>query len=237
LVVTRSKTETTKIMVNKLRSTLGAGLASAALLGLAAPAAFSADEFSPNAITFDRDTAIEFEFKESHGSYLATFGVMDLNSGEKTPLIKEDKPADSNEREVNKATDFLGTPGNAVSQPKNTFTFKANTPYTLYLESRTASGRPAALVYSNDAKNLNSRQQAKLSAGFEGLSSQGIQVSFDDQDKVKQDVTRTDNDFNDFVVIAGGGYGCNCNVASTAPVTPDQPLEKPRVRTKPRGRG
>ena len=114
-------------MANKFKTILGAGLASAALLGLAAPAAFAADEFGSNSITFDTDTAIDFEFLEAHGSFLATFGVMDLNSGEKTPLIKEDKPSDSNERAVNKATDFLGTPNNAVSQPKNTFMFKANT--------------------------------------------------------------------------------------------------------------
>jgi hypothetical protein len=87
-------------MANNFKSILGAGLASAALLGLAAPAAFAADEFGGKAITFDTDTAIDFEFLESHGSFLATFGVMDLNSGEKTPLIKEDKPSDSNERAV-----------------------------------------------------------------------------------------------------------------------------------------
>jgi hypothetical protein len=243
LVVTRSKTETTKIMVNKFISTLGAGLASAALLGLAAPAAFSADEFSPNAITFDRDTAIEFEFLESHGSFLATFGVMDLNSGEKTPLIKEDKPSDSNERAVNKATDFLGTPNNAVSQPKNTFTFKANTPYTLYLESRTGTGRVASLVFSNDLKNPSNRQQTKFDKGFDGLGAQGVKINWDDQAIGRQatGAERNDDDFNDFVIIAGGGYGCNCSVAATAPVTPDVPQppeERPRKpRNKPRGRG
>ena len=52
-------------MANKLKSILGAGLASAALLGLAAPAAFAADEFNGKAITFDTDTAIDFEFLES----------------------------------------------------------------------------------------------------------------------------------------------------------------------------
>ena len=228
-------------MANKLKSILGAGLASAALLGLAAPAAFAADEFSGKAITFDTDTAIDFEFLESHGSFLATFGVMDLNSGEKTPLIKEDKPSDSNERAVNKATDFLGTPGNAVSQPKNTFTFKANTPYTLYLESRTGSGRVASLVFSNDLKNPNSRQQTKFDKGFEGLGSQGVQLKWDDQAVGKQitGAERNDDDFNDFVVIAGGANGCSCAVAPTAPVTPDLPQapEPRRPRTKPRGRG
>jgi hypothetical protein len=222
-------------MANKFKSTIGAGLASAVLLGLAAPAVLAADEFSPQAITFDKDTAIQFEFLESHGSYLATFGVMDLNSGEKTPLIKEDKPSDSSDRAVNKATDFLGTPGNAVSQPKNTFTFKANTPYTLYLESRTASGRVASLVYSVDLRNPNSRQQAKLDKGFEGLGSQGVRINWDDQMKTKKGATRTDEDFNDFLVIAGGAEGCGCSIEPTAPVTPDLPQELPR--TRPRGRG
>jgi hypothetical protein len=220
-------------MANKFKSTVGAGLASAVMLTLSTPAAFAADEFSPNAITFDRDTAVEFEFIESHGSYIATFGVMDLNSGEKTPLIKEDKASDSNERSVNKATDFLGTPGNTVSQPKNTFTFKANTPYTMYLESRTASGRVASMVYSIDKRNPNSRQQIKLNKGFEGLGSQGVEMKWDDQAKTKKGATRTDEDFNDFVVIAGGADGCSCSVAPTSPVTPDLPAPTPI----PRGRG
>jgi hypothetical protein len=225
-------------MANKFLSILGAGFAGAALLGLAAPAAFAADEFGSNAITFDTDTAMDFEFLESHGSFMATFGVMDLNSGEKTPLIKEDKPSDSSERAVNKATDFLGTPGNAVSQPKNTFTFKANTPYTLYLESRTSSGRVASLVFSNDLKNPNSRQQTKFDKGFEGLAAQGVKINWDDQAAGKQvtGAPRNDDDFNDFVIIAGGADGCSCAVAPTAPVTPDQPLApEPRApRTKPR---
>jgi hypothetical protein len=228
-------------MANKFKSILGAGLASAALFGLAAPAAFAADEFGGNAITFDTDTAIDFEFLESHGSFLATFGVMDLNSGEKTPIIKEDKPSDSNERAVNKATDFLGTPGNAVSQPKNTFTFKANTPYTLYLESRTGTGRVASLVFSNDLKNPNSRQQTKFDKGFEGLGAQGVKINWDDQAAGKQvtGAARNDDDFNDFVIIAGGANGCSCAIAPTAPVTPDAPFapEPRRPRTKPRGRG
>ena len=222
-------------MANKFKSALGAGFASAILLGLAAPAVLAADEFSPQAITFEKDTAIDFEFLESHGSYMATFGVMDLNSGEKTPLIKEDKPSDSSDRAVNKATDFLGTPGNAVSQPKNTFVFKANTPYTLYLESRTASGRVASLVYSVDLRNPNNRQQAKMDKGFEGLGSQGVRINWDDQMKTKKGTTRTDEDFNDFLVIAGGADGCSCSIAPTAPVTPDLPQELPR--TRPRGRG
>jgi hypothetical protein len=222
-------------MANKFKSTIGAGLASAVLLGLAAPAVLAADEFSPQAITFDKDTAIDFEFLESHGSYMATFGVMDLNTGEKTPLIKEDKPSDSSERAINKATDFLGTPGNAVSQPKNTFVFKANTPYTMYLESRTASGRVASLVYSIDLRNPNNRQQTKLDKGFEGLGSQGVRINWDDQMKTKKGATRTDEDFNDFLVIAGGAEGCGCSIEPTAPVTPDLPQEQPR--TKPRGRG
>jgi hypothetical protein len=241
LVVTLSNPETTKTMANKFLSILGAGLASAALLGLAAPAAFAADEFGSNAITFDTDTAIDFEFLESHGSFLATFGVMDLNSGEKTPLIKEDKPSDSNERSINKATDFLGTPNNAVSQPKNTFTFRANTPYTLYLESRTGGGRVASLVFSTDLKNPASRQQGKFDKGFDGLGSQGVKINWDDQ-AVGRQVTgaaRNDDDFNDFVVIAGGASGCSCAIAPTAPVTPDAPQapETVRPRTKPRGRG
>jgi hypothetical protein len=220
-------------MAKQFKSGLAIGLMAA--LAVAVPAR-AADEISNNGLTFDVDTAIEFEFLESHGSYKATFGVIDLNSGDKTPLIKEDKAADSDDRNVNKASDFLGTPGNAVTQPKNAFTFKANTPYAFYLESRTGSGRVASIVYSTNARNVSGGQQAQMDKGFEGLSNQGVKISWDDK-ATSPGQERTAIDFNDFVVIAGGG--CNCSgpapATNTVPDDPAPPVR--RAPRSPRGRG
>jgi hypothetical protein len=230
-------------MANKLISTLTAGfsLASIAVTGLYAPQA-RADEFGNNAIQFDKDTLVEFEFLESHGAYKSTFGVVDLSTGNKTPLIKEEKASDSDDRAINKANDFLGTPGTSVLQPKNVFLFKANTPYTLYLESRTGSGRVASIVYSNNGQNPRASLQTMLDKGFDGLSAQGVQIKWNDQ--VMTGKSSSFDDFNDFIVVAGGALGCDCASGGldTAPVTPDPeyiPQPAP-VRPRPRrfrGRG
>ncbi len=221
-------------MANKFKSGLAIGLMAAAAVTFGTPLPLrAADEISNNALTFDVDTAIEFEFLESHGSYKATFGVVDLNSGEKTALIKEDKASDSDQREVNKATDFLGTPGNAVTQPKNAFTFRANTPYAFYLESRTGSGRVASIVYSTNTRNPNGGQQVQMDKGFEGLSKDGVKISWDDK-ATAPGQERTAIDFNDFVVVAGGGCNCSGPAPATNAVAPDAP---PVIRRAPRGRG
>ncbi len=199
-LIVNTKT-TANIMANKFKTTtkIGIGLASIALTGLSAQAA-QADEFGNNAIQFDQETAVEFEAVESHGSYKASFGVIDLNTGAKTLLMKEEKAADSNDRAANKASDFLGTPGNSINPPKNVFKFQANTPYALFLESRNGSGRVVSTVYSVNNKNANGGLQAQFDKDFSGLSNQGVKINW--ADKVK--TGGSENDFNDFIVIAGG---------------------------------
>jgi hypothetical protein len=226
-------------MASKFRSTLttgiGLGLASMAITGLSAVAAQAADEFGSNTVQFDKETAIEFEFLESHGSYKATFGVMDLNTGTKTALIKEDKQSDSDERSINKASDFLGTPGNAVSQPKNIFKFQANTPYTFYLESRDSSGRVASTVYSTTARNPNSTVQAQFDKDFSGLGAQGVKLNWDDR---AQEGVKSAEDYNDFIVIAGGSTcPCDKTPTDTSAVAPDPDVAPAVVPRKKRIRG
>ncbi len=200
-------------MANKFKTTttIGLGLAGLALTGLTAQTA-RADEFGNNVVQFDTETAVEFEVIESHGAYKSIFGVMDLNTGAKTLLIKEEKAADSDDRDVNKASDFLGTPGNTLNPPKNVFKFQANTPYTFFLESRNGSGRVVSTVYSTSSKNTKSSVQAQFDKDFSGLSNQGVKISWDDS--VKKGGAGTD--YNDFVVIAGG-VG---NSAAAQPVDP-----------------
>jgi hypothetical protein len=51
------------------------------------------DNFDDAGIQFDVDTVVEFEFAESHGADLSTFGVINLDTQEKTPLIAETRYA------------------------------------------------------------------------------------------------------------------------------------------------
>jgi hypothetical protein len=188
------------------------------LLGTFSRPAQAADQFDTNGIRFDVDTIVEFEFVQSHGAYQSTFGVINLNTGEKTPLLAEVKPSDR-PQDVNRPTkyrgpngeldptDFTGTPGNTVPQPLAEFTFKANTQYAFYLES-TYNGRPAGIVYSTNAQNLGGNQQAKLEGELSGLANGGTITLWDDTGSVLVKPNRQDTDYNDFVVRAGGHLAC-----------------------------
>lgn len=154
-------------------------------LGLLNTPAAAEDYVGNQGISFERDTIVEFEFIESHGAYQSTFGAIDLdscqtdasgtivfNSCDKTPLIKEVKPSDNYEYEKvyrnssyvtnlgnADSEDFLGTPGNTVTQPKAEFLFEAGKRYAFYLESE-FEGRSAGIVYSADTINSQSERQA-----------------------------------------------------------------------------
>lgn len=181
----------------------------------------AADIFGNNGIQFDVDTVIEFEFVESHGAYQSTFGIINLDTGEKTPLIAEVKPSDNYQetnrpseyrnpndpREVRDPQDFLGTPGNAVPQPLSEFEFKANTRYVFYLESN-YKGKPAGIVYSQDNKNLGNNQQALFDGGLPGLTSGGTFLRWDDTGSVLVLKNKEDRDYNDFMVRVGGHLAC-----------------------------
>jgi hypothetical protein len=189
-------------MANKFQSTIAAriGLTSFVLAGIFAPIARATDEFSSQAITFDRETSIEFTAVESHGSTLANFGVQDLNAGTKTILLEKIKSSDSKNPSVNKRNNFLGTPGNTIKPAKKVFKFQPNTPYTLYLESlNPQTGRVVSLVYSVDMRNADSSQQAKFDKNVESLTDGGIKINWLANQKKG---ILTDKDFNDFVVVA-----------------------------------
>src|ERR687885_240257 len=68
---------------------IAAGLVSS----LAAPVQ-AEDSFGNEVVQFPVDTTVEFEFKESHGAYQSTIGVVNLDTGEETVLFKEVKPYD-----------------------------------------------------------------------------------------------------------------------------------------------
>jgi hypothetical protein len=180
--------------------------------------AFASESFDNQAIQFDKDTSVEFEFVESRGAYQSTFGVVNLSTGEKTPLFQEVKPSDDNQDNSSRQKDFLGTPGNTVPNPFAEFSFKANTPYSLYLES-TIKGKDAGIVYSSNRVNKAGNQQAKLSENSSGLDdSRGIKISWDDTGSLLVKPGKDDSDYDDFTVIAGGFKPCRYGDSGLIPV-------------------
>jgi len=187
-------------------------------IGTLSPALQAQEIFGNSGIQFEQDTIIEFEFLESHGGYQSTFGVINLVTGEKTPLIEEVKPADfsqtilapsdfSTDLGLGNDTDFLGTPGNAVPQPLAEFQFQANTPYAFYLES-SYNGQPAGILYSTSTQNPGTNQQVLFEGGMPGLASGGVLLRWDDTGSLLVRENQQDRDFDDFVVRAGGHVAC-----------------------------
>lgn len=194
------------------------------------------EKFDNQVVQFQEDTIVEFEFVESRGAYQSTFGVVNLNTGEKTPLVQEVKPADDNQATSTRQRDFIGTPGNAVPQPFNEFLFKANTPYSFYLES-TYQGRTVGIVYSTNSVNQAGNQLARFDQNLEGLENQrGITIRWNDTGSALVNPDKDDIDFNDFTVIAGGFKGCPCNPEPSYPrivAPPEQPIVPPEQPTVP----
>jgi hypothetical protein len=196
-----------KIMSNRFKSLCRLGLAAVAGAVISSFAqSAKAENFDNNFVRFEKDTQVEFEFIESRGAYQSTFGVINLVSGEKTPLLAEAKPSDDPSLTSPRSRDFLGTPGNTVPQPISEFLFKAGQPYAFYLES-TYQGREAGTVYSSNNRNIGGQLQSKV-ADISGLSSQGLRIEWDDTGSVLS--RRDDRDFNDFQVIAGGNATTGC---------------------------
>ncbi len=200
----------------KLAGTLAVVLGGA--IGFGTPAAQAQEFFSNRGIQFEVDTIVEFEFVESHGAYQSTFGVINLDTGRKTPLISEIRPADrvqSVERPSDyednfasgKANDFLGTPGNAVPDPFAEFEFQANTRYAFYLES-SYNNRPAGTLYSVDTQNPGGGQRVMFEGGLASLGSGGVLLRWDDTGSVLVRQEQQDLDFDDFIIRGGGHLDC-----------------------------
>lgn len=193
---------------------IATALTSGLLSGTAPAFASPTDVFHNGTIQTQTDTTVEFEFHQSNGAYQSTFGVINLDSGERTPLISEAKPYDtyqpveaasdyqphltSDERE-----DFIGTPGNTVSTPRARFEFKAGTPYIFYLESR-YRGRPTGTLYSDDTRNPDTIRRVLFDAKHlpEMTEKEGIFLRWDDTGAVLVNEPDQDRDFDDFIALA-----------------------------------
>lgn len=202
------------------RLLLGA-IASLSALVLLTPLSVKAtggNQFDNGGILFDAETIVEFEFIESNGAYQSTFGVLNLQTGEKTPLLVEVKPADRVQSVEAESTyqdnsrqgisnDFRGTPGNTVPQPLVAFQFQANTPYVFYLES-TLNGRDAGILYSTNSQNPGGNKQLRFEGNFSTLGTGGVALYWDDTGSLLVDTELDDRDFDDFIIQAGGNLDC-----------------------------
>ncbi|MEB3218151.1 MAG: hypothetical protein VKN72_18235 [Nostocales cyanobacterium 94392] len=189
------------------------------------PVAAQSQEFFDNSgILFIKDTLVQFEFVRSFGAYQSVFGVRNEDTGEEIDLIEEVQPSDLSPSEYQQAlnnpsdgqtdspNDFPGTRGNAVTSPRIVeFTFKAGNRYSFYLKSR-FRGSNAGVLYSTDMKNPTGNRQAKFIGDFSSLASgTGVFIRWDDTNSQIPRVNQSDNDFDDFIVRAGGYEKCLCS--------------------------
>lgn len=204
--------------ISKVRNLLiGCGAIAATAFGSFVQSANADEQFNNRTIQFDRDTIIEFEFLKSNNAAQSTFGVVNLATGEKTPLISETRAQDK------PGKNRVGTVGKAVKKPYAEFTFKSGTPYSLYLDS-TVKGKPATTVYSTLEKNGGS-QVAKFDNEATALGTQGVKIGWNDG------TAANSGNFNQFVVIAGGGVGCPCKPSPimSRPIAPEVPPTRNRA--------
>lgn len=173
-------------------------------IALAAPA-HAQDQFSNDVIQFETDTIVEFEFVSSRGLYQSTFGVVNLNTGDRIPLIQEVRAIDRPSLGIQ--GDDTGTPGNSVPQPLAEFEFEANTPYAFYLES-SYDGQPAGLFYSLDDRNSNNSRRLRFEGNVSQLAAGGVVLEWDDTGSLLVPPVAQDRDYNDFTVRAGGHLAC-----------------------------
>ncbi|TVQ22131.1 MAG: hypothetical protein EA367_04675 [Leptolyngbya sp. DLM2.Bin15] len=159
------------------------------------------DVFDNTGIQFDVDTIVEFRFEGSDAAYRSTFGILNLETGVKTPLFYEVDAPGSSSRAVPVED------GRQLPPPVNEFSFQANVPYIFYLES-TYNGQPAGTVYSLDERNPNGERLVRFTGGLAGLAGGGTLMEWEDTGALLVPPSQQDRDFNDFIVRAGGHLGC-----------------------------
>lgn len=166
------------------------------------------ESLANNTIQFPEDTIIEFEIVDTHGYYQSTFGVIDTNTRQKSPLFVEVKPYDARVASVpgrddtGTEPDFPGTVeggtvvnGEGQASKFIKYTFKAGVPYVFYMDSVDPITKVAKTSYIS-TNNLATRFSGSLEAGETGNL-----IEWDDSGLPKPG---KDSDFDDFAIIAGG---------------------------------
>ncbi|MEO1376523.1 MAG: hypothetical protein AAFW70_19940 [Cyanobacteria bacterium J06635_10] len=221
-----------KMQINRIGLQIVFGAVAAGILGVfSSPVqaqtpvsvqAQSQEFFDNSGVFFTTDTIVQFQFVRSYGAYQSVFGVRNETTGEEFDLIGEAKPSDLSmsdyEQTLNQPSDgltdnpndFQGTIGNgkAVLPPGTAqFRFKAGNRYSFYLKSQ-FRGRNVGVVYSTDVKNPAGNRQAKFVGGFSALANGGALIRWDDTNSQIPRVNQNDNDFDDFIIRAGGHEKC-----------------------------
>ena len=114
---------------------------SAAIIGALIPTipAQAVSMFDDEGIFFEEETEMQFDFLQSNGWWRSDFGVKNLDTGIENILLSEVLNVDPGSGWQN---DNKGTPGIAVENTSNSFTFQANTNYTFFLTSFNKNGNP-----------------------------------------------------------------------------------------------
>ena len=183
----------------------------AGLFGAFAAPVQAQDSFGNQAVQFPVDTTVEFEFIESHGAYQSSLGIVNLDTNQPVAvLFSETKPFDTagtgqnepsspGQNNVGTAIDFIGTvQGGTVRDQFTEFTFQANTRYGFYLESVSPTGQTRRTVLSTSA--VAAIFDGALDAGDRGGVT-GTRLAWDDDGLPRPG---KDQDFDDFVIEAGG---------------------------------
>jgi len=200
-------------MNTKFLSALTATAATTALFGAAVPA--KAVSFGTGGISFEKNQEIIFTFKESHNRNQSSLGIYKVNNS--IPSLVKTLFTETKRSDNGAADEYKGSLGNTVLGPgKVSFTFLANTIYTLGLDSL---GYFKNVVYSTSALNSGGTQEAVFGGlslgnalvlektdtfqaagqyrnGLGPLFNGGALISFDDRSN------NNDKDFQDFTVIA-----------------------------------
>jgi len=187
------------------------GAMAAGLVGSLTAPVQAQDSFGNQVVQFPVDTTVEFEFKESHGAYQSTLGIVNVDTGQPVKvLFSEVKPYDAagtgqtqpsspGQNNTGTSVDFVGTvQGGTVQNQFSEFTFQANTRYGFYLESVSPSGQTRRTVLSTS--DLAAVFNGALDAGNRGGIT-GTRIAWDDNGLPQPG---KDQDFDDFVIEAGG---------------------------------
>ncbi len=192
-------------------ATILMGAVAAGLIGSFAAPVQAQDSFGNQVVQFPVDTTVEFEFIESHGAYQSSLGIVNVDTGQPVKvLFSEVKPYDTagtgqpqpsspGRNNVGTPIDFLGTAeGGTVQSKFSEFTFEANTRYGFYLESVSPTGQTRRTVLSTS--ELAAVFDGALDAGNRGGVT-GSRIAWDDEGLPRPG---KDQDFDDFVIEAGG---------------------------------
>jgi hypothetical protein len=187
------------------------GAMAAGLVGSLTAPVQAQDSFGNQVVQFPVDTTVEFEFKESHGAYQSTLGIVNVDTGQPVKvLFSEVKPYDAagtgqtqpsspGQNNTGTSVDFVGTvQGGTVQNQFSEFTFQANTRYGFYLESVSPTGQTRRTVLSTS--DLAAVFNGALDAGNRGGIT-GTRIAWDDNGLPQPG---KDQDFDDFVIEAGG---------------------------------